>query len=164
MFRYLLGNHEEKIIYGSPEVALGRDPNSLLIWKALQSSMAHRRTKLLFLFYALFYAIPAIAGYNLLSVSLSLSLTLKFSPFRMPLIIPNVLLLYLVICCRKSYYDILQVPKGASDDQIKRAYRKLALKYHPDKNPGNEEANKRFADINNGILCLSAFSFSFSFL
>lgn len=51
---------------------------------------------------------------------------------------------------RKSYYDILQVPKGASDEQIKRSYRKLALKYHPDKNQGNEEANKRFAEINNG--------------
>lgn len=56
--------------------------------------------------------------------------------------------------CRKSYYDVLQVPKGASDDQIKRAYRKLALKYHPDKNQGNEEANKRFAEINNGKLIL----------
>ncbi|KAL4603435.1 hypothetical protein ACB092_10G123900 [Castanea dentata] len=55
----------------------------------------------------------------------------------------------------KSYYDILQVPRGASDDQIKRAYRKLALKYHPDKNPGNEEANKRFADINNAYEVLS---------
>lgn len=43
--------------------------------------------------------------------------------------------------------------KGASDDQIKRAYRKLALKYHPDKNPGNQEANKRFAEISNGIVC-----------
>ncbi|KAK7850117.1 dnaj protein erdj3b [Quercus suber] len=55
----------------------------------------------------------------------------------------------------KSYYDVLQVPRGASDDQIKRAYRKLALKYHPDKNPGNEEANKRFADINNAYEVLS---------
>ncbi|KAK6937311.1 Chaperone DnaJ, C-terminal [Dillenia turbinata] len=55
----------------------------------------------------------------------------------------------------KSYYDILQVPKGASDEQIKRAYRKLALKYHPDKNQGNEEANKKFAEINNAYEVLS---------
>ncbi|CAL9024024.1 unnamed protein product [Prunus brigantina] len=55
----------------------------------------------------------------------------------------------------KSYYEILQVPKGASDEQIKRAYRKLALKYHPDKNQGNEEANKKFADINNAYEVLS---------
>lgn len=49
---------------------------------------------------------------------------------------------------------MLQVPKGASDEQIKRAYRKLALKYHPDKNQGNEEATRKFADINNGIFML----------
>ena len=49
---------------------------------------------------------------------------------------------------------MLQVPKGASDEQIKRAYRKLALKYHPDKNQGNEEANLRFAEISNGIFLL----------
>ncbi|KAG0497926.1 hypothetical protein HPP92_002617 [Vanilla planifolia] len=56
---------------------------------------------------------------------------------------------------RKSYYEVLQVPKGASEDQIKRAYRKLALKYHPDKNQGNEEANKRFAEINNAYEVLT---------
>ncbi|XP_023547436.1 dnaJ protein ERDJ3B-like [Cucurbita pepo subsp. pepo] len=55
----------------------------------------------------------------------------------------------------KSYYDILQVPKGASEEQIKRAYRKLALKYHPDKNQGNEEASKRFAEISNAYEVLS---------
>lgn len=55
----------------------------------------------------------------------------------------------------KNYYDVLQVPKGASDEQIKRAYRKLALKYHPDKNQGNEEANKKFAEINNAYEVLS---------
>ncbi|XP_022991742.1 dnaJ protein ERDJ3B-like [Cucurbita maxima] len=55
----------------------------------------------------------------------------------------------------KSYYDILQVPKGASEEQIKRAYRKLALKYHPDKNQGNEEANKRFSEISNAYEVLA---------
>ncbi|KAL5700944.1 DnaJ protein erdj3b [Ranunculus cassubicifolius] len=55
----------------------------------------------------------------------------------------------------KSYYDILQLSKGASDEQIKRAYRKLALKYHPDKNQGNEEANKKFTEISNAYEVLS---------
>ncbi|CAN0924572.1 DnaJ protein ERDJ3B [Linum grandiflorum] len=61
----------------------------------------------------------------------------------------------LISIAGKSYYDVLQVPKGASDDQIKRAYRKLALKYHPDKNQGNEEANKRFTEIGNAYEVLS---------
>lgn len=60
-----------------------------------------------------------------------------------------------VVVAGKSYYDILQVSKQATDDQIKRAYRKLALKFHPDKNPGNEEATKKFAEINNAYEILA---------
>mmetsp|Transcript_22033 Transcript_22033/g.42069 ORF Transcript_22033/g.42069 Transcript_22033/m.42069 type:complete len:239 (-) Transcript_22033:550-1266(-) len=60
-----------------------------------------------------------------------------------------------IVHAGKSYYDILQVPKGASEDQLKRAYRKLALKYHPDKNKGDEDANKKFAEINNVYEVLS---------
>lgn len=47
----------------------------------------------------------------------------------------------------KDYYKILGVSKKASQDEIKKAYRKLAVKYHPDKNPDNKEAEEKFKDI-----------------
>lgn len=56
----------------------------------------------------------------------------------------------------KDYYDILGVDKNANDNDIKQAYRKLALKYHPDRNPDNkEEASKKFAEINEAYSVLS---------
>jgi curved DNA-binding protein len=55
----------------------------------------------------------------------------------------------------KDYYKILGVDKKASQDEIKKAYRKLAIKYHPDKNPGNKEAENKFKLINEANEVLS---------
>lgn len=54
-----------------------------------------------------------------------------------------------------SLYELLDIPKSSTDQEIKKKYRRLALKYHPDKNPGNPEAEEMFKRINQANAVLS---------
>jgi DnaJ-class molecular chaperone len=56
---------------------------------------------------------------------------------------------------QKDYYKVLGVSESASEDEIKKVYRKLAVKFHPDKNPGNKEAEAKFKDISAAYYVLS---------
>ena len=56
---------------------------------------------------------------------------------------------------KTDYYEVLDVPRDASPDQIKKAYRKLALANHPDRNPGDEDATVRFKEAAEAFEVLS---------
>ncbi|WP_424246017.1 DnaJ-class molecular chaperone [Elusimicrobium posterum] len=56
---------------------------------------------------------------------------------------------------KEDYYQILEVAKNADEVEIKASYRKMAMKYHPDRNPGNKEAEARFKEVNEAFSVLS---------
>ena len=56
---------------------------------------------------------------------------------------------------KRDYYDVLGVNKSASPEELKSAYRKLAVKYHPDKNPGDSKAEEKFKEASEAYHILS---------
>ena len=57
-------------------------------------------------------------------------------------------ILYNGVMSKRDDYEVLGVEKSASDDEIKKSFRKLAMKYHPDRNPGDKAAEEKFKEVN----------------
>src|SRR5579859_3234510 len=56
---------------------------------------------------------------------------------------------------KRDYYEVLEIQKGAGEEEIKKAYRKMAVKYHPDKNPGDKTAEEKFKELGEAYEVLS---------
>ena len=57
---------------------------------------------------------------------------------------------------KRDFYEVMGVPKNATEDEIKKAYRKLAKKYHPDTNQGDKDAEEKFKQLTNAYSLLLA--------
>ena len=56
---------------------------------------------------------------------------------------------------KRDYYEVLGVAKNATADEVKKAYRKLAIQFHPDKNPGDKKSEEKFKEVNEAYETIS---------